>query len=358
MTKRTTLPWNLVAKNLHGHELLRKKLREKIAKFEKHLKHFRPDTVHLQVALERHPQKVLHTAALTLRLPSNILRSEKFAPDVIKTFDDAVKALLRELESLKADLRREPLWKRKERRPQLRELKAASFATEPMAEGTGPQKLEDVVREFFQRHYTRLVRHVRRHIRHDELAGDIPKGALDACDIVNEAARQAVAKVGRKPEKLNWLVWFYHLIHVELRRQRRALKQKGTVEVSIDELQALPEDAERAAGYDAEQPLDIIGEELEPPIVRSEGLIADPHAMPPDQVVAQRDLLEQLQRDMRNWPRPEREVFELYFVEGFEPEEIAMVTSQPSKSVREHIATDQQRVREAMLADHKQATTP
>src|SRR5207244_1702283 len=83
------------------------KLREKIAKFEKHLKHFRPDTVHLQVALERHPQKVLHTAALTLRLPSNILRSEKFAPDVIKTFDDAVKALLRELESLKADLRGE-----------------------------------------------------------------------------------------------------------------------------------------------------------------------------------------------------------------------------------------------------------
>ena len=48
------LPWKLVTKNLHGHELLRKKLREKISKLEKHLKHFPADTVHLHIALDRH----------------------------------------------------------------------------------------------------------------------------------------------------------------------------------------------------------------------------------------------------------------------------------------------------------------
>jgi RNA polymerase sigma factor (sigma-70 family) len=349
-TQSTSFPWNLVTKNLHGHELLRKKLHEKITKLEKHLKHFPPGTVHLQIVLERHPRKPLHTAALNLRVPSNIVCSEKSAPDVIKAFDDAVKALLREAESFKADLRREPLWKRKERRTRLRELKAASFATEPMAEGTGPQKLEDVIREFFQQHYTRLVRHARRHIRHDELAGDIPKGALDACDIVDEVARQAVAKAGRKPEKLNWLFWFYHLIHEELRRQRRVFKQKRIEEFSLDETKILPEDAEKAGGYDAEQPLDIIERELEPPVVRAEGLVPDPRAVPPDKIVAQKDLLEQLQHDLRNWPRPEREVFELYFVEGLEPEEIAIVTRQPLTTVRENIASIQRRLREEMLA--------
>src|SRR3989442_7428333 len=143
--KYDTLPWNLVTKNLHGHELLRKKLRQKISKLERHLKHCPSGTVHLHIALERNPKKEHYAAALTLRVPSNILRSEKSAPDVIKAFDDAVKVLLRELESLKAELRRDVFWKRKDRREKLHQLKA--FATQPQPEGAGPQNPGDVIRE-------------------------------------------------------------------------------------------------------------------------------------------------------------------------------------------------------------------
>jgi hypothetical protein len=50
-------------------------------------------------------------------------------------------------------------------REHLRELNASGFAAEPMAEGTGPQELNDVVGELCQQHYSRLVRHARRHIR-------------------------------------------------------------------------------------------------------------------------------------------------------------------------------------------------
>jgi DNA-directed RNA polymerase specialized sigma24 family protein len=111
----------------------------------------------------------------------------------------------------------------------------------------------------------------------------------------------------------------------------------------------MSEDAERAEGYDVEQPLGIIEEELEPPIVRSEGLIPDPRAQSPDQILAQQDALKQLERDLPKWPQQEREVFELYYFEGLEPQEIAMVTSQPLKVVRENIASMQQRLREHML---------
>ena len=121
----STLPWNLATKDLHGHELLRKKLEEKIKKLEKHLQHYPAGSLHLQIVLERHPRKPLFVARLTLRVPSNILRSEKSAWDVIKAFDDAVKALLRELASLKADLRREAYWKRKDRRKELHALRSA-----------------------------------------------------------------------------------------------------------------------------------------------------------------------------------------------------------------------------------------
>jgi ribosome-associated translation inhibitor RaiA len=76
------------------------------------------------------PKKALFAARLTLRVPSNILRSEKSATDVIKAFDDAVKALLRELASLMADLRRETFWKRRERRKELHALKAAGILSQ------------------------------------------------------------------------------------------------------------------------------------------------------------------------------------------------------------------------------------
>lgn len=54
-----TLTWNVVTKNLEPTGFLLTKLRQKIAKLEKHLVHFPPDAVHLQIHLEKHPRKTL-----------------------------------------------------------------------------------------------------------------------------------------------------------------------------------------------------------------------------------------------------------------------------------------------------------
>jgi RNA polymerase sigma factor (sigma-70 family) len=348
-----TIPWNIVTKNVSRDEArlpLEKKLRQKISKLERYLKHFPPDTVHLQIILERHPKKTIYTATLNLRVPSNILHSEKSARDLIGAFDAAFQILLREFESLKSDLRREKFWKRKERRQQLHQLKATGFALEPQGKGIGPQESADVVRELVQQHYRELLRHARRHIRNDELVGEIPRNSLDPRDIVDEVVRRAMAKFAERPKRMNAVVWFYQLMRQELKRQRRLLKQKKVEEISTDEIKTLPEDADKASGYDALRPLDIVQERLDPPAVKTEGLIRDPKAVPPDEIVAAKDAIIRLQQDIRNWPRPEREVFELYFVEGLEPEEIAMVTRQPLKTVRETISSIQDRLREEMLA--------
>lgn len=106
------LKWALFTKNMHPHGQLRRKLQQKVQKLETHLAHFPPDAVHLQVNLEKHPRKIWFGAGLTLRLPSNMLRAEKFGPDPITVFDQAIKALLREVAVLKSSLRRESDWKR------------------------------------------------------------------------------------------------------------------------------------------------------------------------------------------------------------------------------------------------------
>ncbi len=106
------LKWSLAAKGLRPHGQLRKKLQDKIRKLESHLEHFPSDAVFLEVHLSRHPRKPLFAAGLTLRVPSNQLRAEKYGADPVPAFDQAVKALLRELAVLKSALRHEDDWKR------------------------------------------------------------------------------------------------------------------------------------------------------------------------------------------------------------------------------------------------------
>jgi ribosome-associated translation inhibitor RaiA len=107
-----TIKWSLVTKGMRPHGQLQNKLQQKINKLETHLEHFPQDAVHLQVILQRQPKKARFIAALTLRLPSNILRAQKGGLDPIPAFDQAVKALLREVAMLKSALRRESEWQR------------------------------------------------------------------------------------------------------------------------------------------------------------------------------------------------------------------------------------------------------
>src|SRR5947208_16612843 len=106
------LRWSLVTKGMRAHRQLQNKLGQKIRKLELHLTHFPQDAVLLNVRLDRHPKGIQFAARLTLKLPSNTLRAQKTGLDPVPAFDQAVKALLRELAVLKSALRHERNWER------------------------------------------------------------------------------------------------------------------------------------------------------------------------------------------------------------------------------------------------------
>ena len=347
----TSIVWNIITRNIHADEQMRKEIRQKLAGLEKHLEVFPPNKLHLQVLLEKHPKKPLHTVELTLRLPANILRSKRSAPDLMTAFDDALQILLGELESGKGRGQRGALSQRNQGGEQAQAPESAGFAAEAQSQGAGPQNLQDVIREFFQQNYHRLLRHARRHIRHEEMTGDIPAGALNARDIVDEVARQAEANVRRKPKKMSWLVWLFHLLHEELRRQRERLKQEQAEAIPTEKRTTLPELKPKAL-----QPLEQMVEKvIEPQVIRTEDVIPNPEAVRPDRFLEEKELLEQLQGAVQSWPRPEREAFELYFVQGFEPDEIARITGQPLKRVKDTLATVQARLRQELLQEEARA---
>jgi ribosomal subunit interface protein len=344
-----SLSWNIVSKNVELHEALRKKFRQKIAKLEQHLQHFPKEAVYLQIVLERHPKKELFTTALNLRLPSNILRSVKSAADPVPAFDQAVKVLLRELITLKSDLRRERQWQ--SRRGVLREAEARSFAAEPLPPGQGPQALGDLVRKMIEAHHGRLTYYVGRLIWRAKLAGMIPPGSVDAAAVVDEVAREDCLQAEEKPKELSYRLWFYSLARQDYERRLEELRDQQRNTISLESTVAFPEETNRVDGQDTELPLSAAQEHWSPAPGQLADALPDVRNLPPDLAASEHDLIDHLQKVSHHWPPRERSIFELYFIEGFEPDEVAMMEGVKTAEITKLIPLVQARLRSALMEE-------
>ncbi|HUA67636.1 MAG TPA: hypothetical protein VMA13_03735 [Candidatus Saccharimonadales bacterium] len=148
---------------------------------------------------------------------------------------------------------------------------------------------------------------------------------------------------------MGYLLWLYVLARQEIARHCKEFKTWAKETISLEAPKIIEDDAEAAAGYDPEQPLDIIENELEPPLAETKELLPDTRVESPDEIAARHDLLAQMRKTANTWPKAECDVFELYFVEGFEPEEIAMIMGRSSNSMREIIELLQKRLRTEVL---------
>ena len=335
--------WNIVQKNLSPGYTVKETLSRKIAGLAKLLGHFPPETLHLQVVLEKHPKKGTYATKLTLRLPSNILHAEKSDGDLLHAIDSAINALKREVQSVKASMRGDYRWKRPARRARLNEEKSLIFS-EPMEEGAGPQSEADVVADLLAAHNEHLLAHAGRALRMAELTGELPAGAIEAHDIVDEAARICLAHPETKPGGVTYEQWFYRLIREETERQRLRFAEEFRLRaVPLPRGKELNAEVE---GYDAEQPLDLITREIESGEDLPEERLPDPTLPPPDAAVAGSELVELLQREVKEWPPLEREIFELHYLVGFDLGDLAMIHHQPEKEVKTLVGKIQLRLRE------------
>lgn len=73
-----------------------------------------------------------------------------------------------------------------------------------------------------------------------------------------------------------------------------------------------------------------------------------PNKTSPDAAVAGRDLVELLQREVKNWPPHEQEIFELHYLVGSEPRDIAKIRGLKNEQVATLLAKIQLRLRDFM----------
>lgn len=339
--------WHIVNRNLTPGVTELEKLCQKIGGLAKLLVHFPPDSLHLQVVLDKLPKKGLFDVRLTLRLPSNILHAEKTGTDLLVTINTAMQALKREVMGLKADLRGDYRWKRPARRAELNAAKEARLAW-PVPIEAGVEPDSGHVAELFAANHSSLLSHASRVLRMAELTGDIPLRAVDAGDIVDEVARIILDPRGQtvKPRAMSYQQWFFRLVQDEIDRHVRHFAEEMRLRAD-----SLPEvhfwSSYEAEGCDAERPVDLWKEKIEPEEkeLPSEA-IPDIGAVPPDAAVGGQELVERLQQEVKGWPAVERQVFELYYLVGLDLGDIAMILHNTEAETRALIQQIETRLRD------------
>lgn len=333
--------WNLVCKNLRATEQLKAKIRQKIEKLERHLKGLPRDTVYLHVAIENHPRKSTVKTSLVLRLPHHVLKSEKRATDAASSVDAAVKALMRELESAKAHIRREI--SRRSARKHESEL-AHAFSAQPAADGLGPQNPTDVVGELLETHYDKLLKYVFRQLEYVETHETLPHGTLDTHAIVDEVARRALAGTDVRPAEMTYLVWLYALARDEFDKRCAEVAAHHTREFPLEKINV------ETWQHKLEQPIDTLQPQLEPDVPASESAASDESALSPDEILEQKELIANLRALAAAWPEVERDVFELHFLEGLAPSQVALIQNLKNDHVDQVVKTVRGRLSD-MLKD-------
>ncbi|MDZ7343664.1 MAG: HPF/RaiA family ribosome-associated protein [candidate division KSB1 bacterium] len=288
--------WNIVTRGLHEHPFLRDKIYSKIRTLEKHLQRFPADAVHLLIEIERHPRKEEHRAVLTLRLPSHILHADKSAKSVISALSNAVKALLQELKSLKERLREEPQWKRKTRR------KTLVFARQPSENTAEPQSAAEIRDAFFESHRQPLMRFARRVAnRARNQAITDPKLA----ELVGEA-KDKLAALAKRQKLTSGRAQLYRLVRETIAQRAGSLSPAGSSSASS-------------------------------PVAKSSS--------------PQSGLLSAMDQALAPLSSFEQEVFDLHYIDGFEADEIAMITRKPVNQVNQALDTIEGQIRQSLRSE-------
>jgi DNA-directed RNA polymerase specialized sigma24 family protein len=191
---------------------------------------------------------------------------------------------------------------------------------------------------------------VRRRLTRDELAGEISPGAIDAASVVDEVAGHALAHPGTRPAHHGFRVWFCRLALWDLRRRYRILREAQRDSVSLDGTKWDAADEEAVHGIETEQPVKMISDQLEPPQLAGKPVMADQYGLSPEEELEHKDFIEYLQRISAGWPKVERDVFELHFLEGFGAEEVAVIENLTPEATAGTIGVVQQRIRQLMKA--------
>jgi RNA polymerase sigma factor (sigma-70 family) len=310
-------------------------LQQQTDKLNRLLRVFRPELVHLKGSVVENTTHEGFVVALNLRLPSGQMAAQASGDTVTTVAKDAFAELSRQLKKHKELLRKEHEWPR--RRGPRREVGTVPFEQTMAAVHPEPVSPRDLS-SYVDANLPRLRRFVSREVARRISDGNLLPGQVLEDDVISEAIADALDERHDKPERIRLEPWLYRLAKDAIDRLAHGDREEFHL--------PLERSNERAQAHDTVEPLAQFSEPERPANV--ENAIVDSLQQTPEDLAARNELIELVERSLRDAGRNPREAFILYTIEGFTVEEIADISNQSADQVRADIRSAREHLQKAL----------
>lgn len=311
-------------------------LQQQTDKLSRLLRVFRPELVHLKGSIGENSAPELYAVSLNLRLPSGQMASHEKSDTLNGAVKAAFSELANQLKKHKELLRHQHSW------PRRRGPSRAVIETVPFEQTIAAVKPEQVssgdISSYVDANLPRLRRFVARELEHRQSEGQLMPNQVSGDDVISEAIANALDEQRDKPERMRLEPWLYRLAMDAIGKLASADNDEGRI--------PLGRVSETGEARDTNEPIAQFGEPQEPLYV--ENAIVDDAAQSPEDIAARHELIELVERSLRDAGRDQREAFILYTLEGFTIEEIADITTHPPQQVRADISAAREHLQKAL----------
>jgi RNA polymerase sigma factor (sigma-70 family) len=305
---------------------IEKQINQQIQKLGKRLQVFRPELVHLHASVDESSAREGFVVGLNLRLPSGQMASKAVAdqpvPAVKRAFDELIEQLTRHKDLLRSHYK----WPRRRREGQ---------GIEPLVpfEETVAAVHPEIVTQEDITHYVdvnllRLTRFVERELRYRENTGALETDQVTREEVIDEAIANALGDSVEKPEKLALEPWLYRLALRAIDSvPARNSENNGDVSLSAS-ARRMNVEASDETHLQYHQPDDAEVEQDQ---------IADLGMATPEDIAYSEEVINLMEAALQQARPEDREAFLLYAVEGFTPDEIAVISERKPEDVRKSV---------------------
>jgi ribosomal subunit interface protein len=300
-------------------------IEKKAQKIRKLLPTFSSDAVDLNVTLERITRGNQFQATLVLALPQTAIRVEELADNAAGSVLHAFDEMIRKVKRFKSQLNREKFWQRQPN------WTGGVAATENVRE------LENAI----NLNLDKIENYIRREIYHQVILENMPYGLIQPEAVVDDVFLEVSAKSAARPENVPLESWMFQIAREQLRKRLENLEDSENTPrlEELQNMQSTPKWGDEDQNF--YQPDEVL---------RLEDLLKDEKSSNPEEVMEHEEIEVELQKAVANLPVSMREAFVLFALEGFEPDEIAMITGRTPEEVIQEVADARRLLREKLRA--------
>lgn len=302
---------------------------QKLSRVERLLQHFPEDQRELRLMIRRNHDRFDVRAVLLL--PTGTLVAEGSSQMDNDAIDTVVDTLTREVRRHRKLIRHDDSYRRKRHQHDM--FRHAAVLLESNISKPDQETFFEMLRPLMDR----LSGHIQHELAVAQMQGRITRREMTVEDIRDEVVLRAWTQLEEKDPTEPMELWLTRLLHDVLDEQ---IPDRPAVSIDreMDEPDVPPE--EDTAAVTENEPL---WEEL--PVVRLNDILPDHNAGEPWQELDIQDQMQWVLKQLSALPHAQRRAFTLHLLDGWDPDEIAMIQGRSAAEVREDIRAVQQLLR-------------